>query len=159
MATATARSTLSHSISSKSLPCRRMAMDISKRGKMQVCTAHSFDSRFEPFLKLHSLMSAVDHDGPDDHPRPAPVNLPPQPPQGESTFADSSGPLFSMYSKIAEEEDNKMTERWQKDADALLIFVGLHIQVHTLNPSTGTLHRLVYSLLLSRRYSPCQSRI
>ncbi|KAH9968268.1 hypothetical protein BC827DRAFT_1113751, partial [Russula dissimulans] len=32
---------------------------------------------------------------------------------------------FSMYSKIAEEEDNKMTERWQKDADALLIFTGL----------------------------------
>ncbi|KAI9507342.1 hypothetical protein F5148DRAFT_981554, partial [Russula earlei] len=30
-----------------------------------------------------------------------------------------------MYSKIAEEEDNKMTKRWQKDADGLLIFTGL----------------------------------
>ncbi|KAH9959260.1 hypothetical protein BC827DRAFT_1110013, partial [Russula dissimulans] len=33
--------------------------------------------------------------------------------------------LFSMYSKIAEEEDDKMAERWQKDADGLLIFTGL----------------------------------
>ncbi|KAH9956126.1 hypothetical protein BJV74DRAFT_790527, partial [Russula compacta] len=30
-----------------------------------------------------------------------------------------------MYSKIAEEEDNKVVERWQKDADGLLIFTGL----------------------------------
>jgi hypothetical protein len=28
-----------------------------------------------------------------------------------------------MYVKMAEEEDNKMTERWQKDADGILIFV------------------------------------
>ena len=28
-----------------------------------------------------------------------------------------------MYSKIAEEEDNELAERWQKDADGLLIFV------------------------------------
>ncbi|KAF8471351.1 hypothetical protein DFH94DRAFT_637121, partial [Russula ochroleuca] len=30
-----------------------------------------------------------------------------------------------MYSNIAEAEDNKMTERWQKDADGILIFAGL----------------------------------
>ena len=28
-----------------------------------------------------------------------------------------------MYSKIAEEKDNKMVERWQNDAEAILIFV------------------------------------
>jgi hypothetical protein len=28
-----------------------------------------------------------------------------------------------MYVKIAEEEDNKMAEQWQKDADGILIFV------------------------------------
>jgi len=28
-----------------------------------------------------------------------------------------------MYLTIAEEEDNKTTERWQKDADVMLIFV------------------------------------
>ena len=32
-----------------------------------------------------------------------------------------------MYSKIAEEEDNKVAERWQKDADGLLIFVSPHV--------------------------------
>ncbi|KAF8476363.1 hypothetical protein DFH94DRAFT_109574 [Russula ochroleuca] len=30
-----------------------------------------------------------------------------------------------MYSKTAEEEDNKMADRWQKDADGILIFTGL----------------------------------
>ena len=28
-----------------------------------------------------------------------------------------------MYSKIAEEEDDKMVERWQKDAEGIIIFV------------------------------------
>ena len=46
-----------------------------------------------------------------------------QPLQGESNIGDSSGLLFSIYSKAAEEEDNKMVERWQKDADGILIFV------------------------------------
>ena len=43
--------------------------------------------------------------------------------QSQSNFGDSSGPLFSIYSKAADEEDNKMVERWQKDADGILIFV------------------------------------
>ena len=37
-----------------------------------------------------------------------------------------------MYSKIAEEEDNKMTDRWTKDADGILIFVGPHITISIL---------------------------
>jgi len=49
--------------------------------------------------------------------------MPPQPPRGASSFGDSSGPLFSIYSKAAEEEDNKMVEHWQKDADGILFFV------------------------------------
>ena len=28
-----------------------------------------------------------------------------------------------MYVKMAEEEDNKIADRWQKDADGILIFV------------------------------------
>jgi hypothetical protein len=28
-----------------------------------------------------------------------------------------------MYSKLAEEDDNKMAERWQKDAEGIIIFV------------------------------------
>jgi hypothetical protein len=34
-----------------------------------------------------------------------------------------------LYSEIAEAEDNKMTERWQKDADAILIFVRDHVSI------------------------------
>jgi hypothetical protein len=42
---------------------------------------------------------------------------------GASSFGDSSGSLFSIYSKAAEEEDNRVVERWQKDADGILNFV------------------------------------
>jgi hypothetical protein len=45
--------------------------------------------------------------------------------QGDFNFGDSSGPLFSVYSKAAEDEDDKTVERWQKDADGILIFVSL----------------------------------
>ncbi|KAF8475257.1 hypothetical protein DFH94DRAFT_603116, partial [Russula ochroleuca] len=48
-----------------------------------------------------------------------------QPSQGGSNFGDSSRPLFSIYSKTAEEEDNKNAERWKNDADGILIFTGL----------------------------------
>jgi hypothetical protein len=33
-----------------------------------------------------------------------------EPSQGETNFGDSSGPLFTMYSRIGEEEDNRMAE-------------------------------------------------
>jgi len=45
--------------------------------------------------------------------------------QGHSNFSDGSGPLFNMYVKMAEAEDTKMADRWQKDADGILIFTGL----------------------------------
>ena len=45
------------------------------------------------------------------------------PAQGESKFGDSSGQLFSMYSKVAEDEDDNMIQSSQKDADGILIFV------------------------------------
>jgi hypothetical protein len=63
----------------------------------------------------------------DGHPEPtqSALNQLSQPPQGESNFGDGSGPLFSIYSKIAEEEDNRMVDRWQKDADGTLVFVSL----------------------------------
>jgi hypothetical protein len=46
-----------------------------------------------------------------------------QPSQGESDFVDGSGPIFSMYIKMAEEEDTKMAESWKADADSILVFV------------------------------------
>jgi hypothetical protein len=64
--------------------------------------------------------------------RPQSIQNPPA--QGESNFGDSSAPFFSLYSKIAEDEDNKMVDRWQKDADGILIFVrpcvGNHIVLY-----------------------------
>ena len=41
----------------------------------------------------------------------------------EYHYGDSSWPLFTTYSKIAEKEDNKIVERWQKDAEGIIIFV------------------------------------
>ena len=36
-----------------------------------------------------------------------------------------------MYSKVAEEKDNKMVERWQNDSDGILIFVSPRVRIHT----------------------------
>jgi hypothetical protein len=35
-----------------------------------------------------------------------------------------------MYLKTAQEEDSKMTERWQKDANGILIFVSTQVKFH-----------------------------
>ena len=43
--------------------------------------------------------------------------------QEHTNFSDGSGPLFNMYVKMAEEEDDRIADRWQKDADGILIFV------------------------------------
>lgn len=43
----------------------------------------------------------------------------------DPTFSDSSGPVFSLYSKIAAEKDDKTAERWKANADGILIFVSL----------------------------------
>jgi len=45
--------------------------------------------------------------------------------QTESDFGDSSAPFFSIYSSMTEREDDKTAERWQKDAQVILIFVSL----------------------------------
>lgn len=48
----------------------------------------------------------------------------------DSNFSDSSGPVFSLYSRIAEEEDDKTAERWKTNADGILIFVSLRASIH-----------------------------
>ena len=40
-----------------------------------------------------------------------------------SDHVDGSGPIFSLYLKMAAEEDKKMTDNWKDDADGILIFV------------------------------------
>ena len=44
-----------------------------------------------------------------------------------------------MYSKMAKEEDDKTTERWQKDADGILIFVRPHNNVYPVLYRASTL--------------------
>jgi hypothetical protein len=61
--------------------------------------------------------------------------MPNQASQGESGFVDSSGPMFSMYMELAEEEDKKMAESWQADADGILIFVRLYLLALYLTPT------------------------
>ena len=51
----------------------------------------------------------------------------------EHNSQDGSEPLFSMYLRIGEEEDNKMVGRWQKDAEENFLFVSLvslFMQIH-----------------------------
>ena len=76
--------------------------------------------------------------------------------QGESSFGDSSGPFFSIYSKVAEEEDRKMVERWQKDADGILIFVSPRVDIHSsLCINRNTIDR---SILCCCCCAPCRDR-
>src|SRR5580692_2395981 len=85
---------------------------------------------FFGWFSLISQTCIIYADGQPGQP-PSTQNQQSQPSRGGSDFGDSSGPLFSMYSKIAEEEDNRMTDRWTKDADGILIFVSHHITNHT----------------------------
>ena len=84
------------------------------------------DQASHPSIDLLSLISqlcAVD----DRHGHPMTTTN--QPLQGGSNLGDSSGPLFSIYSKAAEEEDKKMVEQWQKDAEGILIFVSHRVHI------------------------------
>ena len=45
-----------------------------------------------------------------------------------------------MYVKMSQEEDNKMADRWQKDADGILIFVSPHVYLHTFERSDQREH-------------------
>jgi hypothetical protein len=46
-------------------------------------------------------------------------------PQGESSYVDGSGPIFSIYLERAKEEDETAAESWQADANGILVFVRL----------------------------------
>lgn len=85
------------------------------RGGTMVCVS---------FLVLYELANLHEKDVIQTQSAPNQSSQPlAQPSKEEPSFGDSSGPLFSIYSKAAEEEDNKMVKRWQKDADGILIFV------------------------------------
>ena len=79
-----------------------------------------------------------------------------KPSYGNSSFGDSSGPFFSIYTKVTKKEDDEMVERWQKDADGILIFVSHCVGLHAalcINWNT-----IDWSLLCFRRRAPCCNR-
>jgi hypothetical protein len=102
------------------------------------------------FTCLHPLISQLCIVDDSHDPTTTTTN---QPLQGESNFGDSSVPLFSMYSKAADEEDNKMAERWQKDADGILFFVNPRVGIRlSFRINRNTIDR---SVLCCSRRPPC----
>ena len=57
-----------------------------------------------------------------------------------------------MYSKIAEQDDNTMAERWQKDADGILIFVSPRVRFYATACNNG--RSIGRFILCGRRYVP-----
>ena len=106
------------------------------------------DSTFTSLTVPHYYFYSLDELNP-------PRSAPNQASQDESGFVDSSGPIFSMYLEMAEEEDKKLAESWQADADGILIFVRLPPSdsvLHTRSScSSCTIRRPVYSLLSLHR--------
>jgi hypothetical protein len=64
----------------------------------------------------------------------------------KSPLGDSSGHLFSMYSKIVEKEDNAVAEQWQKDGDGIIIFVSAQVKFLCRCVRQQEVYRQVYSL-------------
>ena len=79
--------------------------------------------------------------------------------QDGTIYGDSSGPLFAIYSKSVEKIDNMMAERWQKDAEGILIFVCTKGRLlHCCVLICGGINRTVSSLQSSLQSSSFRSK-
>ncbi len=67
-----------------------------------------------------------------------------------SHFGDSSGPLFAMYLRIADEQDRRRAELLRSDTDQILIFVSSRI---FFRPTTSRVNSkaIVWIVLCCRR--------
>ncbi|KAI0249955.1 hypothetical protein BJV78DRAFT_624418 [Lactifluus subvellereus] len=72
-----------------------------------------------------------------------------------SDCVDGSGPLFAMYLNMADEEDQKMDERWKAEAQCIILFVSVLSALYM--PRQPKCRRLVCSLLPLRHCSGCPS--
>ena len=54
-----------------------------------------------------------------------PDNWPEETNGPDAQAVDKSEALFSMYLERADDDDNKVTERWKKECDSILIFVSI----------------------------------
>jgi hypothetical protein len=78
----------------------------------------------------------------------------PTTPDEERLFVGSPAPLFTMYRKSAEEDDKEMTQRWQKDANSILLFVSPQLsKYHVPHHQNVKRVRPVYFLLQLRHCS------
>ncbi|KAF8460573.1 hypothetical protein DFH94DRAFT_700273 [Russula ochroleuca] len=87
------------------------------------------------------------------------------PSQGGSPneLSDSSGPLFSIYSEMVKEVDNKRTEDLQKDAEPIILFIGLFsaalaalitVSIQDLRPDNSAFYpENIYQLLADSNVS------
>ena len=119
--------------------CLKMTKTILKREMLRVCF-----SDIVLVLRFDNIFHLIDDDdnlGID------------QPSQEVSNSGDSSSPLFTMYSKIAEEEDDKMVERWQKDAEGIIIFVRSDFCFQTSNTCLPKGHHIDWFILCGRCYT------
>ena len=106
------------------------------------------------YPQLHRAPSRFTAGNPD-----VPLSEQHQPSQGQPTFSDGSEPIFNMYVKMSQEEDNKRADRWKKDADGILIFVSSSCYLHGFEYNDQRENsRPVYSLLPLRHCSQCQSK-
>ena len=79
-----------------------------------------------------------------------------QPSFGNSSFADSSLPFFSIYTEATKKVDDEMVERWQKDADGILIFVSHCVGIHVvLCINSNAIDRFIFCF---RCCAPCYNR-
>jgi hypothetical protein len=58
----------------------------------------------------------------DGHPR-----------SSQAPIVSPSGPLYAVYSKSAENKDNRVFKTWQKDADGIIFFVSPKVAFSTLH--------------------------
>jgi len=120
--------------------CHKLVTKTSRAGNTPVSITLIF------FFLLIPLTAIVNDHG--DHPQ-SPLN---QSSQGESNSSDSSASLFSVYYNAADNEDNKMVESWQKDADGILFFVSPRVGIICISLANKLRrHRPVYSPLLLLR--------
>ena len=112
--------------------CPNLTIKIQREGGSLVSII-SATSAFFHLLKFTDVCTGSTADDYLNQPPPSAPTPSQQPlPQGESNFGDSSAPLFTTYTKISVEEDKEMAERWQKDADGIIIFVRLTFTFHFL---------------------------
>jgi hypothetical protein len=98
--------------------------------------------------------------GPPSHqfqPTPDEPNQVPKSSTTDTKHGDSSWPLYAMYSKIVQEEDNKIAELHQKSADGILIFVSPRVTPSFSVPQLEK-HRAVYTRSLSPYSLPSHSQ-